>query len=260
MMHAIRISILETLEKIFPPVVDVPVAEGEQTEYEFAKAAGSYQPFVDEIGGVEGKTVLDFGCGWGGETLWLAQRALNVIGCDINVEALEQAKHYQNTWGSENVQFVRSESTSLPLKSNSIDAVFSTNVFEHVMQPTAALCEIRRVLKPGGCFVSTFGPLFYSPLGYHMPWVTQVPYAHLLFGLKTILQVRNRRRSPIQADSWEQTGLNRMTYRGFRRAVLTSGLKIERLRPIPVRGLKLKARIPWLSELLTFGVDCHLTK
>lgn len=260
MTTAFRASILETLARVFPPLTDVPATSGEQTAYEFAKAAGSYQAYVDEIGGVRGKVVMDFGCGWGGETLWLAQRAARVVGCDINAEALDQARQCQARWDVRNVQFVQSASTALPLESDSVDAVFSTNVFEHVMQPAEALSEIRRVLKPGGCFVSTFGPLFYSPLGYHLPWATQVPYAHLLFGLAPILRVRNRRRSPIDVATWQDTGLNRMTFFGFRQAVKRSGFKVERLRRIAVRGLNVPARMPLVGNLLTFGVDCHLIK
>src|SRR5690606_37426508 len=131
--------------------------------------------------GLDGKTVLDFGCGWGGESAWLAQRAGRVVGCDINPDALEDARRFQVRSGLRNLEFARCDDRTLPFDDATFDAVFSTNVFEHVMRPATMLSEIGRVLKPGGSFVTTFGPLFYSPLGYHLPWATQVPWAHVLF-------------------------------------------------------------------------------
>ncbi|MEO0476849.1 MAG: class I SAM-dependent methyltransferase, partial [Planctomycetota bacterium] len=189
MSLSIRAQMLESLgQAFFPPLGNAPVRSGEHAEWEFAKAAGSYQGYADALGGLEGKTVLDFGCGWGGESAWLAERAERVVGCDINDQALEHALAFKQAKGIDNLDFVRCGDKTIPLEDQTIDAVFSTNVFEHVMHPAAMLREIHRVLKPGGAFVSSFGPLFYSPLGYHLSWASQVPYAHLLFGLGPVIE------------------------------------------------------------------------
>jgi hypothetical protein len=128
------------------------------------------------------------------------------------------------------------------------------------MYPEQILAEIYRVLKPGGSFLSCFGPLFYSPLGYHLCWATQVPYAHLLFGFGPVIEVRNTKRAPWHPASWRQTGLNGLTFGRFRRAVRASGLESRRLNRIAVRNLNLLARTPMLGNLLTFGIDCRLDK
>lgn len=251
--------VLLALEKYFP-VVEAPEHAGEHAPYEFAKAAASFAPHVRRISGLAGKRVLDFGCGWGGETVWLARQAQEAVGCDIAQASLEDAASFARESQCDNVRFVHVRDSCLPLESETFDAVFSTNVFEHVMDPEAALREIARVLKPGGSFVSTFGPLFYSPLGYHLPWATQVPYAHLFFGLGTVMEVRNRRRAPISPLSWEETGLNRITFGRFRRAARTAGLEAVILRRIPVRRTSLLCRLPLVGDLFTFGIDCHLVK
>ena len=261
MSLSIRAHLLESLGRmLFPPLQSAPVQSGEHAKWEFAKAAGSYHGYADTLGGLRGKRVLDFGCGWGGESAWLAERAEHVVGCDINDEALEHALTFKQQKAIDNLDFVRCGDKTIPLESESIDAVFSTNVFEHVMHPAAMLAEIHRVLKPGGSFVSSFGPLFYSPLGYHLSWASQVPYAHLLFGLGPVIEVRNTRRDPIRPKTWEQTGLNRITFARFKQAAQDSGLEVERLERIPVRGLRTLAHLPVVGNLLTFGIDCHLRR
>jgi len=257
---SLRARLLLALERRFP-TVDAPVHGQEQAAYEYAKATGSYAPFVEAIGGLEGKTVLDFGCGWGGETAWLAERAERAVGTDIDASALDAARAFGRERAITNVTFEPCTDRTLPFEDGQFDAIFSTNVFEHVMRPTDMLREIRRVLKPGGAFVSTFGPLFYSPLGYHLPWATQAPFAHLVFGLRPMIEVRNLKRQPgIAVSTWEETGLNRITFAKFRAAVEASGLEAHRLRRLPVRGMTTLAKLPGVGDLFTFGIDCHLRR
>ncbi|MBI1338270.1 MAG: methyltransferase domain-containing protein [Phycisphaera sp.] len=260
-----RARLLRSLERFFPRVADAPCASGEHAAYEFAKAAGSYADFVRELGGLAGKRVLDFGCGWGGETAWLAQQSLEACGCDIDPRSLEDAERFKSHQGITNLRFGLVEGYTIPFGSDTFDAVLSTNVFEHVMDPTSALREIKRVLKPGGVFRSRFGPLFYSPLGYHLPWATQVPWAHLLFGFDAVMQVRNVYREPIvpPPKSWEETGLNRVTFARFKGCVIEAGLEIDKLERTPVRGLRALAYlpgVPGVGDLFTFGIDCRLVK
>jgi len=56
---------------------------------------------------------------------------------------------------------------SLPFKSNSIDEVFTKNLFEHVPNPLNFLLEIRRVLKKGGRAVIITSNASY--ILYHWP-------------------------------------------------------------------------------------------
>ncbi len=53
---------------------------------------------------------------------------------------------------------------SLPLAEGSVDVVLSTQVLEHVPEPTRYLSEIRRILKPDGLvIISTHGYWMYHP-------------------------------------------------------------------------------------------------
>ncbi|MEQ9460413.1 MAG: class I SAM-dependent methyltransferase [Phycisphaeraceae bacterium] len=258
-----RARLLLGLESVFPPAVaEVPSGEAEQAEHEYGKAAGSYQRFVNELGRVEGLDILDFGCGWGGESVWLAERGARVTGCDISSSAIEHARAFAERrgvlGGPKGVVFAEVGATELPFENGRFDAVFSTDVFEHVMDLETVLRELRRVLRPGGVLLTRFGPLFYSPLGYHLRWVTQVPWAHLMFGLGPVMEIRNTRRTPMDVSSWEETGLNRATFERFRQAVHTSGFEVKRLERIPVKGLRPLAMLPGVGDLMTFGVDARL--
>ena len=183
------------------------------------------------------------------------------MGFDVEPSSIEQAQLALASDGSRNCRFVSSADGRLPIPDASVDAVFSTDTFEHVMDLDLAFSEIFRVLRPGGVLRTAFGPLFYSPYGYHLHWVCQVPYAHLLFGLAPIMELRlERAGTRQQASRWEDTGLNRKRFQDFNAAARNAGFDIVRFDPVPVRGLKFLTKIPLLSDLFIFGVDCVARK
>jgi|SRR5450631_332755 len=63
----------------------------------------------------------------------------------------------------------------------SYDLVVSWSALEHIPDPEKVFCECLRILKPGGFLFLLFGPLYYSPWGYHHYSVLKMPYLHLLF-------------------------------------------------------------------------------
>jgi SAM-dependent methyltransferase len=63
----------------------------------------------------------------------------------------------------------------------SYDLVVSWSALEHIPEPEKVFSECLRILKPGGYLYLQFGPLYYSPWGYHHYSVLKMPYLHLLF-------------------------------------------------------------------------------
>jgi 2-polyprenyl-6-hydroxyphenyl methylase/3-demethylubiquinone-9 3-methyltransferase len=101
------------------------------------------------VGYWQGRHVLDLGCGGGLTTACLAQRGATVVGCDLSHASLHVAsRHIRGQ-----AVFACGRAESLPFADASFDVVWCTDVLEHLPDRPAALCQIARVLKPGGLFL-----------------------------------------------------------------------------------------------------------
>lgn len=256
-------ALLTMLDRVFPPNASTFMSNAQQTKHELVKASASMGGYLAELGEARAREldVLDFGCGWGGETLWLAERVRSAAGVDVDASSIEQAQQALVSSNTRNCRFAWSPDGRLPFDDGSFDAVFSTDTFEHVMDLDRAFSEIARVLRPGGSLLTRFGPLFHSPLGYHLYWACQVPYAHLLFGLEAIGAMRARRGGSSEMPaSWQSLGLNGKRFDDFKQSATRSGLECARFDAIPVKGLTVMTAIPKVKDLFIFGVDCHLKR
>jgi len=93
---------------------------------------------------LEGKTVLDLGCGQGKMAIILEGK--NLYGVDIVKTATERAKKR----GYKNALVVDLNREKLPFKQEFFDSAFSLEVMEHLFDPLAVLSDLNRVLKPKG--------------------------------------------------------------------------------------------------------------
>lgn len=91
--------------------------------------------------------VLDLACGTG----QLAARVLaqwphlQITGVDVSSQMLRRARATQLP-----VRWLAGEAASLPLADAQFDVVACLNAFHYFRQPSEALAEMRRVLRPGG--------------------------------------------------------------------------------------------------------------
>ncbi len=93
------------------------------------------------------RKVLDLGCGTGRFTAALAE----TFGCPaVGVEPSAAMLTIALSRGEPNVEWQQGQAENIPLENRTVDLVFMSQVFHHLVQPQQALQEISRVLTPAG--------------------------------------------------------------------------------------------------------------
>ncbi len=111
------------------------------------------RPVLEWVGIQSGETVLELGPGTGVFTLDAARLAGDdgqLIAVDIQPEMIARLTERLQAAGVENVQTHVASAYKLPLAANSVDRVFLISVLAEIPDPSLALLEFYRVLKPGG--------------------------------------------------------------------------------------------------------------
>ena len=122
--------------------------------------------------------VLDLGAGTGRVTRELKRRYRRalVIALDLSPGMLREARRHQLPW--RRFERVCADAMRLPLADASVDVVFSSLMLQWCEPLSAALGEVRRVLKPEGFFAfSTFGPDTLNEL--RTAWASADGYNHV---------------------------------------------------------------------------------
>jgi len=116
-----------------------------------------HEALLKEIMPLEGKKILDVGCGTGDTVLELTKKVGSkgkAVGIDFSEEGIEKAKKKAVELGLEKVtEFRVADAEELPFKDNYFDVVISECVVCLTPDKQKALSEKTRVLKPGGKIV-----------------------------------------------------------------------------------------------------------
>jgi len=100
------------------------------------------------LGNLDGKKILDVGCGNGRMFSELMKRNGEVVGADVSAEMLKLAGQK-----FPRVKLAQAAIEKLPFEDNSFDFVVAFFVIVHVRDLVKAFDEVYRVLKPGGSFI-----------------------------------------------------------------------------------------------------------
>ena len=95
---------------------------------------------------LDGKTVVDVGCGNGRIGRLVAPFAREYIGLDLSDSVYAFPDYLETT----NITLVQASGTNLPLKENIGDVTICWGVLHHMDKPMQGLDELIRVTKPGG--------------------------------------------------------------------------------------------------------------
>jgi 2-polyprenyl-3-methyl-5-hydroxy-6-metoxy-1,4-benzoquinol methylase len=203
------------------------------------------------LGDLRGKTVIDFGCGYGLEAIDLVRfDPARVIGLDLSFDHLAIARRCVQAAGMSDV-IELTDHTDV-----AADAVICLDSFEHFDDPGAILSTMYELLRPGGQVFISFGPTWYHPLGGHL--FSVFPWAHLIFSETALLRWReDRRREGL--DSFRAAGLNQMTIGRFERLIKRSPFQVEHLETVPIRRFR-RFHNRLTREFLTSIVRCRLRR
>jgi SAM-dependent methyltransferase len=200
---------------------------------------------------IAGKTVIDFGCGIGGNSIEMARRgAGKVIGIDIQDRWLSIAAEQAERSGvTDRCKFLKNTEERA-------DVIVALDSFEHFENPGEVLRQMSQLLKPNGCIRAAFGPTWLHPLGGHL--FSVFPWAHLIFTENALI----RWRADFKTDGATRFGeidggLNQLTIRHFKRLVEDSPLRIAEFETLPIRQLRPLAN-RFTRELTTSIVRCKL--
>jgi ubiquinone/menaquinone biosynthesis C-methylase UbiE len=97
-----------------------------------------------------GSRVLDVGSGYSMFFQITTDWDFHVTCCDLDSAAMEKMRGMVPQW-----EWIVADAVELPFEDTSFDVVYAGEIIEHVGDPTGALREWRRVLKPGGIFILT---------------------------------------------------------------------------------------------------------
>jgi ubiquinone/menaquinone biosynthesis C-methylase UbiE len=102
------------------------------------------QLILEYFGDLNGKRVLDVGCGKGRFARVLAERypRASMVGFDLAVAMLRHVPA--------GVSACAGSMTALPFPSGAFDCVYATESLEHAVQIDVAVAEMCRVVRPGG--------------------------------------------------------------------------------------------------------------
>jgi SAM-dependent methyltransferase len=100
-----------------------------------------------DLASLNGRLVLDAGCGMGRHTRHVAPFAGQVVAVDFS-RAIDQVSH--NVAELNNVDCVQADVLALPFADGAFDFVYSLGVLHHIAETDRALLGLVRKVRPGG--------------------------------------------------------------------------------------------------------------
>ena len=143
--------------RLYHLVVADAIAVQRPTKYKWVRE------FLSDSLGV----AADVGCGPGVFIRYMSARAKYVVAADIDSDSLERVKLRHKDLS--NVEFIVTGADVLPFADEYLDTILLLEVLEHLVDDTAAVREMSRVLRPGGKLVVSV-PVPPGEVDHHSEW------------------------------------------------------------------------------------------
>lgn len=135
----------------------------------------AYDSLLHQIVGDETPShVLDCGVGTGALSealIRVAKAPFALTAIDLSPRMLEQAQHVLQGTNAD-VTLRQADACALPYDDNTFDLVMTAHMLEHLADPSVALREMVRVLKPGGRLVACLTRRTLLGMMIHLKWRT----------------------------------------------------------------------------------------
>ncbi|MFN3782486.1 MAG: class I SAM-dependent methyltransferase [Spirosomataceae bacterium] len=176
-----------------------------------------------------GKSILDFGCGMGGMTLWYAtQWNCQVTGIDIDPNHIEIAEILRTKHKVKNVQFELRNILEKPL-TEKYDYIILNDVAEHIPLwiLKTILVQLQQSLSPKGRIFVSYPP-WEGPYASHLNHVLTLPWCQFLpkSWLKSLVKNKDRKLVGTKTILQEYEELNHLNHTLLNQIIEEVGLQI----------------------------------
>jgi ubiquinone/menaquinone biosynthesis C-methylase UbiE len=132
------------------------------SDYFEACTAPENRFILRHLGDVNGKMLLDLGCGAGENSVYFSVKGARCTATDYSSGMVEKALKLAAANGVQ-IEARTMNAMEIEFADNTFDIVYAANLLHHLPDPLTALREMHRVLKPGGkaCF---WDPLRHNPV------------------------------------------------------------------------------------------------
>ena len=140
-------------------------------------------PYVSRFVNLDGASVLEVGCGEGGNLLPFARMGCRVVGVDLSERRIGQAREFFSQEDAAGT-FVCQDVLDYVGDGRRFDLIMAHDVVEHIGDKVRMLRGLRRLLAPGGRLFVAF-PAWHMPFGGHQQIahsrvLSRLPFVHLL--------------------------------------------------------------------------------
>lgn len=188
-------------------------------------------PFIGRQMNMEpGMSVLEIGCGVGGNLKPFQELGCRVHGVDIVASKVEAAKKLMEEQGAGHVMLDCRDFLQMPVPDQGYDLIFLHDVIEHISDKQTLLERLKLFLKPEGIVYFAF-PAWQMPFGGHQQichsWLpAHVPFVHILFEPVYRAYLRCFEKNALNRAELLDIKRCKMTIEGFKKLVKAQGYRI----------------------------------
>jgi len=215
-------------------------------QHEYAKGQAMVERFAAIDTSWQGGSILDFGCGGGGLTLRFGEHASRAVGIDLDPKKIAFAESKRSELNAEHVEFLQYGGGAVPLPDASFDSIVCVDVVEHLPNIDFYFAEFRRLLKPDGHLLISYGPPWCHAHGKHMWHKLPGWWTHLVFPRAVVMRTAGY----PSHTTYEDLGMYRLSVAKFERVIQQSKFRTEYSKFLVNKRLTPLVYLPFARELV----------